>query len=56
MNVLQPQLPPQHPWPPRLDVPRTHAVLQRDVSAQPNVIEGELSRVAVAYESLKHNL
>lgn len=35
---------------------RTHAVLQWDVGAQPDVIQGELSRVAAAYKSLKHYL
>lgn len=35
---------------------RTHAVLQGDVVAQPDVIQGELSCVAIAYKSLKHYL
>lgn len=34
----------------------THAVLQWDVSAQPDVIQGQLSRVSIADQSLKHDL
>lgn len=56
-KALQPELPPPS-LPPcaQRDAARTHAVLQRDVGAQPDVIQGQLSWVAVADKSLKHDL
>ena len=35
---------------------RTHAVLQRDIGAYPNVINGNFPRTSFSYNSLKHNL
>ena len=35
---------------------RTHAVLQWDIGAYPNVINGNFSRTSFSYNSLEHNL
>lgn len=35
---------------------RTHAILQRDIGAYPNVINGNFPRTSFSYNSLKHNL
>lgn len=42
--------------PPRERKARTHAVLQWDISAYPNVIDGNLSRSSLPYHSLEHDL
>lgn len=36
--------------------PRTHAVLQRDVGAYPDVIDGNFSGTSFPYNALEHNL
>lgn len=52
-----PQLPaPRLEDPQRDRWPRTHAVLQRDVGAYPDVIDGNLSGASFPYDSLEHDL